>query len=71
MTSIILIWNINYNMALIWDVFQEFEAPGYCQEGIQEFKSYIELDKMADRLHQKEMLLLGYFVECFHISLFC
>ena len=29
-------------MALVWDVFLEFEAPDYSQEGIDEFKKFID-----------------------------
>ncbi len=29
-------------MALVWEVFREFEAPDYSQEGVDEFKRFID-----------------------------
>lgn len=29
-------------MALVWEVFSEFEAPDYSQEGVDEFKRFID-----------------------------
>lgn len=34
---------------LIWEVFSEFEAPGYKQEGIDEFREFIEPKNMLAR----------------------
>lgn len=40
-------------MALVWDVFLEFEAPEYSQEGIDEFKRFIdgETVEMTREIH--------------------
>lgn len=42
-------------LALVWDVFLEFEAPDYCNEGIREFEEYIEYAAMNDRLLQHQL----------------
>ncbi|GMB01955.1 GNAT family N-acetyltransferase [Pelosinus sp. IPA-1] len=34
---------------LVWNVFEEFEAPSYKQEGIDEFKSFILPENIAAR----------------------
>ena len=31
-------------LALVWEVFAEFEAPEYTQEGIEEFWRFIDLE---------------------------
>ena len=33
-------------LALVWEVFAEFEAPDYSQEGIEEFWRFIDLEYM-------------------------
>lgn len=40
-------------MDLVWSVFLEFEAPEYSQEGIDEFKKFIdgETSEMTIRMH--------------------
>ncbi len=42
-------------LALVWRVFLEFEAPEYCDEGIDEFKRYIEPDAIKERLIKDEL----------------
>lgn len=67
-------------MDLVWEVFQEFEAPEYSLDGIIEFKSYIETDRIKQQLRMNEMIIWGCFDEgvivgiiairqCSHISL--
>lgn len=29
-------------LALVWNIFTEFEAPEYSQEGIDEFRNFID-----------------------------
>jgi Acetyltransferases len=48
-------------LALVWRVFEEFEAPEYSAEGISEFKDFIALDAIMQRLAKKELLLWGCF----------
>lgn len=60
---------------LAWDVFQEFEAPGYSAAGVQEFRQYL-----GDREQIDELELFGAFddqklvgmlaMRGIHISLF-
>ena len=41
---------------LVWQVFMEFEAPDYCQEGVQKFKQYIdEYSLIKQRLLDNQM----------------
>lgn len=42
-------------LSLVWDVFQEFEAPEYCEEGVAEFKRYIDLDAIREKLDKDEL----------------
>jgi len=39
---------------LVWNVFLEFEAPDYCEEGVEEFKEFIEYDSIRDKLLQSQ-----------------
>ena len=40
---------------LVWNVFREYEAPEYCEEGVAEFKRYIEPDAIRDKLDKDEL----------------
>ncbi len=42
-------------LSLVWNVFLGFEAPEYCNEGVAEFKRYIELDAMREKLDKGEL----------------
>ncbi len=42
-------------LSLVLDVFLEFEAPEYCEEGVAEFKRYIELDAIREKLDTDEL----------------
>jgi GNAT superfamily N-acetyltransferase len=46
-------------MSLVWAVFSEFEAPEYSAEGIAEFKSFIEIHRMAEKLVSGEIKFWG------------
>ena len=37
-------------LALVWRVFLAFEAPGYCEAGVEEFRRYIAPEDMRRRL---------------------
>lgn len=50
-------------MALVWKVFQEFEAPEYSEDGIQEFKDYITAESITRQLAAKEIFIWGCFNE--------
>ena len=39
-------FEIDEAITLIWEVFLQFEAPDYSDEGIQSFKDFIENDEI-------------------------
>lgn len=41
---------------LVWQVFLEFEAPEYSDEGIQEFKNFIDINSIEQKIDKNEML---------------
>jgi RimJ/RimL family protein N-acetyltransferase len=48
-------------MELVWRVFSEFEAPDYSDEGIKEFKAFIEPTIITGKIESGEIRLLGAF----------
>jgi len=42
--------NLQITLSLVWEVFLEFEAPDYSDEGIQEFKSFIEYESIKAKM---------------------
>lgn len=44
--------------SLVWEVFAEFEAPGYKQEGINEFKKFIQPDKITEYCEQGNFFVI-------------
>lgn len=48
-------------LELVWRVFEEFEAPEYSQEGIEEFRGFIDLEAMEQRIVKKELFMWGCF----------
>ena len=50
-------------LRLVWNVFEEFEAPDYAQEGITEFRRFIEYSSIIGKFDQQKLLLWGYFHE--------
>ena len=46
-------------ISLIWTIFSEFEAPEYCDEGVEEFKKFIAYDSMKEKVEASEIFLLG------------
>lgn len=47
-------------LAVVWQVFTQFEAPEYSIEGVQEFKEYVAFDAMQQRIKAKELKLWSY-----------
>ena len=43
-------FEIDEAITLIWEVFLQFEAPDYSDEGIQSFKDFIENDEILKTL---------------------
>lgn len=50
-------------MALVWQVFSEFEAPVYDAEGVEEFRSFIRVENIASKMQTGEMRLFGAFLD--------
>ncbi len=50
-------------MALVWRVFEEFEAGEYAPEGVEEFRRYIERDSIAEKLRRGSMLMWGCYMD--------
>lgn len=48
-------------LALVWQVFSEFEAPEYPEEGIRTFRAFIEKDQIAEQIKHGTMHLFGCF----------
>lgn len=48
-------------MNLVWEVFTEFEAPMYEKEGIDEFRSYIQVDSIQQKIKDHELFVWGSF----------
>jgi len=48
-------------MSLVWEVFSEFEAPDYSDEGVAEFRAYIRSDAVRALMARGELALWGYF----------
>lgn len=44
---------------LVWSVFQEFEAPDYVDQGVTEFRNFIDLDSMYNRMDNNEIKFWG------------
>lgn len=50
-------------LSLINATFDEFEAPDYSEEGIQEFKQFIERKKLSKNLADGQLIMWGCFQE--------
>lgn len=50
-------------LAMIWRVFEEFEAPDYSDEGIQEFRRFIALNAIKEGLGAQQLILWCCFEE--------
>lgn len=46
-------------LKLVWQVFEEFEAPDYSAEGVEEFRQFIAVDAIRQRIAEKQLLLWG------------
>ena len=47
---------------LVWNVFEEFVAPDYSEEGTATFKKFIEYDSIIQKLDTGEMQIWGCFI---------
>ena len=55
--------DIQEAMELVWCVFEEFEAPEYSDEGIENFKLFIECNSIIERINSGRMKMFGYFID--------
>jgi len=46
---------------LVWQTFQEFEAPDYSAEGVKEFHDFIASDSIKNLLSKSELFIWGAF----------
>lgn len=53
--------DFNKASKLIWDVFSEFEAPDYLDEGIENFKEFIDSDRLYKNMKSGFMNFWGCF----------
>lgn len=50
---------IHKALDLVWTVFLEFEAPDYTQQGIEEFKKFVDYKSMMDQFNNGELQFWG------------
>lgn len=60
MISEIKIEDLKEALCLVWNVFLEYEAPDYVDEGIQEFKQFIEFDQIKQKLMENQFRMWVY-----------
>ncbi|WP_227450203.1 hypothetical protein [Clostridioides sp. ES-S-0108-01] len=48
--------DIKNALDLIWNVFEEFESPDYCNEGIKTFHKFIEYNSIIEKVKEKSLL---------------
>ena len=51
--------NIKNALDLVWTVFQEFEAPDYSTEGIEEFRKFISYNSIIEKFDRGELYFEG------------
>ncbi|MBU3182591.1 GNAT family N-acetyltransferase [Clostridium psychrophilum] len=51
--------NITNALDLVWRVFQEFEAPDYSEQGIEEFRKFISYNSIIEQFDTAELYLWG------------
>ena len=55
--------NIQEALELVWSVFNEFEAPEYSVEGINNFKLFIDYNSMIERISSGSVKMFGCFID--------
>ncbi|MCC0636390.1 MULTISPECIES: GNAT family N-acetyltransferase [unclassified Clostridioides] len=53
--------DIRSALNLIWNVFEEFESPDYCAEGIKSFHEFIEYNSIIEKVKEKSIFFWGCF----------
>jgi GNAT superfamily N-acetyltransferase len=51
--------DISNALDLVWNVFQEFEAPDYSKQGIGEFRKFISYNSIIDKFDKGELYFWG------------
>ncbi len=51
--------HIKNALDLVWTVFQEFEAPDYSKQGIEEFRKFISYNCIIEKFEKKEIYFWG------------
>ncbi|ADL02966.1 GNAT family N-acetyltransferase [Lacrimispora saccharolytica] len=46
---------------LVWKIFEEFEAPDYPDEGIEEFRKFLDFETIKQKISRNEMFFWGCF----------
>lgn len=49
-------------LALVWEVFEEYEVPDYEEMGVKTFRHFIEYTNMVEKVNQGEMRFWGCFI---------
>ncbi|KNY25157.1 GNAT family N-acetyltransferase [Pseudobacteroides cellulosolvens] len=49
--------------SLVWNVFSDFVAPGYAEEGIETFKKFIQPEELEKSINSGRFFMLGGFEE--------
>jgi GNAT superfamily N-acetyltransferase len=50
---------IKIALELVWTVFQEFEAPDYSIQGIEEFRKFISYNSMTEQFETSKIVFWG------------
>lgn len=48
--------------SLVWNVFSEFVAPGYSEEGIKTFRNFIQPEELENSILSGRFFILGAFI---------
>jgi len=48
--------NITNALDLVWRVFQEFEAPDYSKQGIEEFRKFISYNSIIEQFNSTKKI---------------
>lgn len=51
--------DIKNALDLVWTIFQEFEAPDYSKQGIEEFREFIEYNSIIEKFDKGELYFWG------------
>lgn len=52
--------HIKNALDLVWTVFQEFDAPDYTKQGIEEFREFISYNSVIEKFDKGELYFWGY-----------